>query len=62
MTEDIETRKKAAIEKEKDMCCKCGKKSAEPDHTCPYRDEINGDIKTLCDCCYSCMGECADEI
>lgn len=31
-------------------------------HTCPYAEEINEDSDTLCDCCETCMHECAMDI
>lgn len=31
-------------------------------HICPYKSEIRGDSKTLCNCCASCTGGCALEV
>jgi len=42
--------------------CKCSVNDAQPDHTCPYRQDINDDNKTLCNCCDSCQQNCADDI
>jgi hypothetical protein len=33
-----------------------------PDHTCPYKEDINGDTTTLCNCCDFCRQVCATEI
>lgn len=35
---------------------------ALPDHTCPYKSDINDDDVTLCNCCEDCRQECADDI
>lgn len=43
------------------MHCK-GTKPGEPDHTCPYAEEINDDHETLCNCCDRCQQECSDDI
>lgn len=45
-------------------CKSCGKASAQPlpPHPCPYRAEIKGDSKTLCNCCSKCRGGCAEEV
>lgn len=42
-------------------CPKC-RKLGRPDHTCPYGAEINGDTKSLCNCCDDCAYECAMDI
>ena len=34
----------------------------EPPHVCPFLVEIDGDDKTLCNCCEDCQGECCDDI
>ncbi len=41
--------------------CKCDEESYE-DHPCPFAEEINNDSETLCNCCSSCMRNCADDI
>ncbi len=41
--------------------CKCGNDACEP-HPCPYREEIDDDSETLCDCCEECKGECAMDV
>lgn len=33
-----------------------------PPHICPYRDDVNGDSETLCNCCEDCTHECAMDI
>lgn len=42
-------------------CCRCGKNPAEPEHSCPYNEEL-GDGDLRCDCCESCQTECAWDI
>ena len=44
------------------LCSHCWKEDAEPDHTCPYRAEINDDETTLCDCCVTCREQCAGDV
>ena len=41
--------------------CKCGN-PGEEEHTCPYKEEINGNSKTLCNCCNKCRHECLMDI
>ena len=41
--------------------CDCGN-NVESLHTCPYREEINGDSETLCNCCSDCEHTCAMDI
>lgn len=41
--------------------CK-GKGIAEPDHTCPFNDEIHPERTDLCNCCNICAHECAMDI
>ncbi len=33
-----------------------------PLHPCPYKHDINGDTKTLCDCCELCTSGCTHDI
>lgn len=40
---------------------KCDHKDTEP-HTCPYKEDINGDFETLCTCCPCQQHECAMDI
>ena len=42
-------------------CISCSQ-PAEPDHPCPYAEDIDGDSETLCNCCDSCQSECAADI
>lgn len=42
--------------------CKCGKNPAQPDHPCPYQQEINDENRDVCVCCNDCMHECAMDI
>jgi hypothetical protein len=32
------------------------------DHTCPYREDVNGDYDTLCHCCSYCQRQCCMDI
>lgn len=42
--------------------CKCGVNPAEPDHSCPYAEEIHQDYESRCNCCDVCAQNCADDI
>ena len=42
-------------------CQNCSNEG-ESDHTCPYREDINDDCETLCNCCSDCTYNCAMEI
>ncbi len=44
------------------LCQSCKDRSALPPHTCPYREDINDDHKTKCNCCADCQHECAQTI
>lgn len=44
-----------------DPVCKCGE-TGEPDHSCPYAEEINDDSDSLCNCCQKCRHECAMDV
>lgn len=35
---------------------------ALPDHSCPFKREINDDSESMCNCCEECTQECADDI
>jgi len=35
---------------------------AEPLHPCPFKDEVDNDDKTLCNCCQKCTQQCEDDI
>jgi len=41
--------------------CKGKNQAAEP-HTCPYKEEINEDHESTCECCDECRTECAYDI
>lgn len=44
-------------------CPKCGKEEKSPvPHPCPYEDDVNNNETTLCYCCKTCEGSCADDI
>ena len=42
--------------------CNPDSEKAKELHTCPYREDINGDYLTLCDCNTSETDNCADDI
>jgi hypothetical protein len=39
-----------------------GRNEATEPHTCPYAEDVDGDVETLCTCCEFCTDSCADEI
>lgn len=39
------------------QCPKCTNESLSA-HPCPYKSDMNGDYKTLCNCCSDCQEEC----
>ena len=39
--------------------CHCGEIEIQP-HTCPYKEDINDDSETICNCCSVCRKNCAD--
>ena len=43
-------------------CQQCGRNDANKVHTCPYQEDINGDYRSLCNCCDDCTNECAMDI
>lgn len=47
---------------QKSTCSNCGKNPADEQHICPYRQDIDGDEETLCNCCISCTNECCRDI
>ena len=49
-------------EKEKSGMCGCGKNLATDPHTCPYKEEINDDLTSLCTCCCECKYQFAMDI
>ena len=40
--------------------CQC--EESYDEHTCPYREDIDGDSESLCTCCAECTNECAMDI
>ena len=45
-----------------EWCQSCGWNKAEELHTCPYKEEINNDSATLCNCCKECKYDCLRDI
>jgi hypothetical protein len=43
-------------------CESCGRPGGKAPHTCPYREDINDDHETECNCCDHCEQECAYDI
>jgi len=44
-------------------CDKCKKNNAQPDHLCPYAEELDSWNKgELCNCCEDCQHQCALDI
>ncbi len=41
-----------------EKCDRCNCNDCESDHVCPYKNEINDDDETLCNCCDACKDEC----
>lgn len=44
------------------VCEGCKKQPAEDPHPCPFKEEINDDSETLCNCCKDCQYECRMDI
>lgn len=44
-----------------DFRCFCGEPAAIL-HTCPYKEEIDGDYDSTCYCCKYCERSCADDV
>ena len=49
------------INKNIELCPKCGLHPAQAPHTCPYDVEINDDYD-LCTCCEECESDCLGDI
>lgn len=49
-------------EPEVEKCQQCKERPAEPEHSCPYAEEISDDYETLCNCCDECRSECSMSI
>lgn len=62
MTKAKDVAKKVADKLTDNYCSQCSINPKEEPHICPYADEINGDSKTLCDCCVDCTHNCSMEI
>lgn len=45
-----------------EKCQRCRIAIACPKHICPYKQDINDDSETLCNCCEECKEQCADDI
>lgn len=43
------------------LCGRCSKNPAEPEHSCPYDQEL-GSGQDSCNCCANCEHECAMDI
>jgi len=41
--------------------CRCGA-VGEPEHSCPYDEDVNNDPNSICNCCKQCTEACADDI
>jgi len=39
-------------------CPKCNINEAAEDHTCPYREDIEDDSESVCNCCVDCENQC----
>lgn len=50
------------IEKQEDMCPKCGENPAAEEHTSPFQTGVNNDYEFLCTCCKDCVQECNEEL
>ena len=44
-----------------DKCSGCGNDGKEA-HGCPYKEDINSDYETLCNCCEECQYQCCMDI
>lgn len=44
-----------------ELKCKCGG-PGEPDHSCPYAEDVHGDTTKVCNCCDECRNECIMDI
>lgn len=50
------------MHKETKKCSVCKKNAAQEEHTCPFREDVNDDHDSLCDCCDECEQNCCDNI
>jgi len=44
------------------LCQNCQVKPSTDEHTCPYKEDINDDKESLCNCCEDCEHNCAMDI
>ena len=44
------------------LCDKCRKNPANELHICPYKEDIDGDSETRCNCCEECLDNCVGDI
>lgn len=45
-----------------EMCHGCHKNPAAPSHACPYKEDMDNDTETLCNCCDACRDQCCMDI
>jgi hypothetical protein len=47
-----------------EVCESCGGSQGIPrdPHPCPYREEMEGDIVSTCNCCDECTNDCCQDI
>ena len=43
-------------------CQSCNKNNGKELHTCPFKEDINNDYDSLCNCCSECRYECCMDI
>lgn len=43
------------------VCDCCGGVGTE-NHTCPYKEDVNSDFESKCNCCGDCSYECAMDV
>ena len=43
-------------------CPKCQVNVETDEHTCPFREDVDNDSETLCNCCSQCEHECMMDI
>ena len=42
-------------------CMGCNK-IGQDDHLCPFKEEVNNDEKSLCNCCEECTHDCLMDV
>jgi len=52
MDETTTTKTERVYDPEK--CQRCQRVTGEPEHTCPYQEEINDNHEVMCNCCDEC--------